>query len=235
MKISPMKNYLSPNFPTLEQARENPDFLKTVPRRWRKKAAVLACAGFFGLAVFAGCGSRQQYVPQFAETEIRAQLAISELNFGRRGSYGGDGSTPFYVAYFTEAEAWGLIRAHLEAAGLNFDATPPRHIISYTFTSTGFPRRTRRARVGLDLFDEEKNVGVAFVENNFHARLASREFDAEDMTVGVFFNAEESLEGFLSSPEAFVGREDEARQNLIERLEAQAETFLERLQSEGVF
>jgi len=213
MEIRPMKNYNAPSLPTLEHSRKNPAILKNLPRRWQKKAGVLACAGFFALSVFAGCASTPEYVAQLTEEEIRERIEIAaeayenirehlqtaELNYEIRGSYGGALSKPFYVAYFTEQEVYGFIRTHLEAAGLNFDATPPRHSVNVEYeafyeTRAFRPPPTRRAKIGLNLYDAEKNVGIVFLDKSlreYHrniARLASKEFDEheQNITVGVF-------------------------------------------------
>ncbi|MCL2754763.1 MAG: hypothetical protein FWD35_03465 [Oscillospiraceae bacterium] len=66
MKLTstPLKSYNAPKIPTLAQAREDKAFLKTMPRRWRKSAAVLACAAMTGSMVgsmaFGGAGAAAQ-------------------------------------------------------------------------------------------------------------------------------------------------------------------------------
>jgi hypothetical protein len=148
-EISPMKNYSAPNFPTLENARENfafRDELKKLPARWQKKTAVLTCMGLMGFAALTGCANNLAitnvpvngpapvdihyggdggesvpfYVAHPTEEEIlarleaaalayadfRAQLETAEINISSH--FGGAGAGPFYVAYFTEQEAFGL-------------------------------------------------------------------------------------------------------------------------------
>ncbi|MCL1877295.1 MAG: hypothetical protein FWF80_00390, partial [Defluviitaleaceae bacterium] len=216
MKITPVKNYTPPSLPTLEDERAKQKLLKKLPKRWLSGASgAVACAGFVGL-VLAGCACRagEEFVPLTederrarmeiaaeAYINIRADLQTSELNLERRGGFGGAGATPFYVAYFTEQDAFDFIRVQLEAAGLNFDAQPPGGTVRYTYwipiRDGGFFQRPRRTRVGIDLYDEERNVGIAHVNWPDHnwRRIESQVQEMEqqfgrraDSTVAVFFN-----------------------------------------------
>jgi len=131
MKISAMKNYNPPTFPSIAEARENPVLLKNVPSRWKKKAAAFACAGIMGMSIFSGYGGAKfnAQVEDFiiasenANETARERLDTAALTF--RAHYGGTGFGPFYVAYITEQEAFGFIREQLESAGLNFDYEIP--------------------------------------------------------------------------------------------------------------
>lgn len=50
MKLLPVKNYREPEYPTQENLRTDPEFLRGVPRRWRGNRAVLgALAGALAL------------------------------------------------------------------------------------------------------------------------------------------------------------------------------------------
>jgi len=134
------------------------------------------------------------YVVYPTEQEISERIAEAELNL--RVHFGGSGSGPFYVVHFTEQEALGIIRAKLEAAGLNFDATPPEHAVEF------WP-----GDVGLDLFDEEKGIAIAHIsweDSNMPFTGLTRsvltdyltEKFAEmenDILVGVFYNHGETI------------------------------------------
>jgi hypothetical protein len=50
--LVPLRNYNAPKFPTLQSARDNPELLKKLPKRWQKKAAVVACVGVVGFSAF---------------------------------------------------------------------------------------------------------------------------------------------------------------------------------------
>jgi len=143
LRIVPLKNYAPPSIPTLAEAGSQPT-LKTLPTRWRKNAAVMACLGLgvVGAIMISGCGedSRQHhggfaqapfYVSQLTEQETLAQIqaqiesAALEIGFHR----GGRSGSPIYVVHITEQEVLGYIYARLEAAGLNLDTVSPNDII----------------------------------------------------------------------------------------------------------
>jgi len=117
--VSPIKNYIPPNLPTLAKARSIPS-LKALPLRWKKNAAVMACLGL-GLAstlTLTGCrlhhfggagGDAPFYIAQPTETDAP----------NARYHYGGAAEAPFYVAYPTEQEVIDQIYARLEEAALD--------------------------------------------------------------------------------------------------------------------
>jgi len=200
--ISPLKNYSAPNIPTLEAARENPELLKKLPRRWQKKAAVAACTGIIGLAVFLARLPKKRTRIRKARTflsssvaEAIVQLETAELVL--RTHYGGSGAGPHYVAYFTEQEAYGFIRAMLEESGFNFSAPPPSYSIDTEGDSLG---RIPGLNIGLDLFDAEKEIAVVFIGERggggYSARKISEAFlEQHGLHTGVFQNPGESVFG----------------------------------------
>jgi hypothetical protein len=150
------------------------------------------------------------------------------------------------VAHLTEQEAFGIVRAHLEAAGLRFGAAPPEYTVWHW------------QEIGIDLFDENKNVAVVNIgweESNRPFSSRGERFaesiregfseQANDMIAGVFYNPGEELgwvEGrrneatgeieYLNIPTA---REIAAqRPALEENLNAQVQAFIEMLRAEGV-
>ena len=128
--MSPVKNYKSPQLPTLGDVRDNPTLLKKLPSRWKKNTAVIACIGFMGAITLTGCVDDNQphhggvvspiYVAYATEEETRARLAaaqdafnivraqmdVTELNL--RTHHGGSGAGPFYVVHFNGARSIGL-------------------------------------------------------------------------------------------------------------------------------
>jgi|GEM_PF-1486691 len=301
--LTPIKNYNAPNLPTLETVRKNPELLKKLPRRWQKKAAIVACLSVAGVTALTGCTSPDEKIhdggsatipdyveypteqlPEFsfgdvlhfvpysmeqgfpfdkvpevelperndiaseAYAAIRAQLKTAQLDV--KTHHGGESGEPFYVVYFTEQEAFGFIRAKLEAEGLNLSENTP----DYSVTHWG-------QKFTIDLFDSEKNVGVSqisrandWMENVFAGDVA-REFAVqhENITVGAFNNpAEEIADGWRIREEHGLNRWDdneayealkerlisertpEARATLIENLDTQAQAFIDRLKTEGI-
>jgi hypothetical protein len=265
--ITPVKNYKAPNIPTLQTARENPELLKKVPQRWRKKAAVMACMGVAGLVALSSCGREQThrggappmpiYVTQPTEEELRreiecvieaeaeraayenalAQLETAELEL--RMHIGGFNGQPFYVAYLTEPEAIGFIRARLEAAGINFstELIGAENIANELLFDILW-------HFGDDvLFDEERGVvivpmaggiwsqGVVDTVVEFSENINAVLFNqGEIIGVGLRDSEPELLQVF----EANNRQADEVRQILVERITVSVQETIERLQREGV-
>ncbi|MCL2837705.1 MAG: hypothetical protein FWE04_01370 [Oscillospiraceae bacterium] len=109
LSINPVENYDAPRIPPLDD-NGNAEMLKKLPNRWKKKAAVIACAGIMGISALTGCMGHR-------ELDIRFH-------------HGGMSSGPMYVVQLTEQEALGIIRTRLEAAGLNFDVESPGYSVA---------------------------------------------------------------------------------------------------------
>ena len=259
--VNPMKSYEPPKIPTLADAREAPELLKKTPARWQKKAAIAACAGIIGLsslAAFSVGFSANAYAnppaTQSASQEILlapssseamlAQLETTDLEI--RAHWGGSGAGPFYVARFTEQEAFGFLRALLEEAGLNFAATAP----GYTVEVFGrdFHNWGEGVEVQLMLFDEARRVGIvqgaafsnedvtrAFAEQNITAGVVSNPGETVFDGFSLRFDENVSDEEFDNFRDAAIaeGREP-ARQALIEQISQQAAEFIAFLEAEGL-
>jgi len=113
---------------------DNSAMLKKLPSRWQRNAKVLACIGIAGTIMLAGC------------------LGNNELDVTRRMNHGGFASSPAYVVHLTEQEAFGIARSRLERAGFDFSETPPDVSVEIG-----------GVLIGIDLFDAERNVAIAFV------------------------------------------------------------------------
>ena len=264
ISISPVKNYNAPKIPTIEDTRKkNPSLLKKLPLRWQKNAAVIACMGFVGTVTLSGCvfshlfegrtgdnGTAPVYVtnPQIRQEALEDALAAAELNL--RTHWGGGGWGPFYVVHITEQEAFAIVRAKLEAEGLNFSADTPEYVVETWFRD-----------FGIDLYDEEKGVAIAQLTwddnnqpffshggNHLAEEITERFAEQTDIHVGVFFNPGQ----YLGMAEAWWGWEDdhregydeyqpptaemkeEAKEALLENLTGQVQKFIDFLRSEGV-
>jgi hypothetical protein len=91
-----------------------------------------------------------------AYASAREVLENAELEL--RAHYGGDGSGPYYVVYFTEQEAFNFIRAKLEATGLDFSAKPPEHTVELPDWDRFDSDAT--ISIGIDLYDAQREIGV---------------------------------------------------------------------------
>jgi len=254
--MAPVKNYTTPNLPTLAESKNDTTMLKKLPNRWTKKAKVIARFAFVGTIAFAGCGQThgnaepppptEQVEPALQEA-LQSQLDAIKLHY--RTHYGGAGGGPFYVVHITEQEALGIIRAKLEVAGLQLDATPPNNTVEFGWAGD----------IVLDLFDEEKGVAVSHLTWEINnqaffsfgggglARHVAEEFAAQDnnITVGAFFNPGEYInaslrwwdwedETYLPTAEEVAQTQAELKETLVNQLDEQVQEFINLLTSQGL-
>ncbi|MCL2874515.1 MAG: hypothetical protein FWE29_06270 [Defluviitaleaceae bacterium] len=211
--LNPVENYAPPKLPTLNDAQNDTALLKKLPLRWKNSAKVIACIGIIGVGsvTLSGCSSLWSEQPGIAV-------------FDTIPHHGGSGPAPIYIVHLTEQEAFGIIQAQLESAGLNFNAAPP----DYTVELGG-------QNISLELFDEDKGVAIAhireenlrFPENGWrYVESVAEEFakKANDISIGVFYNP--AKDDWMNNVEA----EAATRQNLID----QAQKFITSLQDEGI-
>ena len=210
LALTPLEDYQTPELPTLEEGIS--ELLKIMPTRWKNKAMITAIVGMLGVTSLTGCGVYDNY------------------NDDYHYHHGGAGGGPIYIAYLKEQEALGIIRNQLEEVGLNFDSAPPTHNIIYD--EGGWNEQT----IGLDLFDEENNIGIALVNfwwwNSQHERAIeivdelTQEVEDDGIHVGVIFNQEN---------DAWNTRDREQMEERFEEyLIEQTQNFIQHLQEEGV-
>ena len=180
--------------------------------------------------------------------QVLTQIETSALDL--RTHFGGSGAGPFYVAHITEQEALGFIRARLEAAGLNLDATPP----GYSVFGPDEARPGGVSEIGIDLFDADNNVAITSISweestqpfaphGRELATMTAEAFaeQASGISFGVFYNPGETVGWgpFVRGDddniqEVTTEGKVEARAILIERLAAQVDEFIAWLQAEGI-
>ena len=170
LSISPVEEYNAPEIPTFEN--DNSTMLKKMPRRWRRKLKTIVGIGLIGALAFGSVNtferSNQHYINHNLGRTIGSTHGLgvfTRLNV--RLHTGGMGSS-FYMAHLTEHEAFGIVQARLEAAGLNFDATPPPGHVFPSMETGGFnfldlALMSRIDSVEFDLFDAQRGVGVTFM------------------------------------------------------------------------
>ena len=250
--ISPVETYKSPDVPVYES--DNSAILKRLPARWQKSAKVLACISIvgtlaLGTLTLSGCSSVFQPSPPQRIVYPLSQDIFDYMHdlgspYGRYSGYSesdlmvrahhGGAASSIYVVNLTEQEVLGIVRARLEAAGLNFNATPPQHTIN---SCDNFSRGPDG--VGLSLFDEQKNVAIASTGLSVWRDwiLATEEAFARqtDITVGVFASPGQSL-GSAPQPrdEQFDESVERSRPTLVRQLINRIDIFIFHMQSEGI-
>ena len=259
--ISPVETYEALQIPRFVD--HNPALLKKLPSRWQKNAKVIAGLGLVGIFALSGCGGNGNV--NWRQSNIEHNLGYvlggyngyngqnnDEYDLGfEPGDYsgysesellvrihtGGSGGSG-YVVHLTEQEAFGIIRARLEGAGLVFGSKPPEYTVEM-----------QEREYGLDLYDAYKGVAIVFVgwvgtNRSFRmdeSAIANRVNEAFEETtnnivVGAFYDGGRGLGpgpswGGTTPSQA----EAEAERSALERqLINQADIFIARLQSEGV-
>ena len=219
-QLNPVKKYKIPKYPVYALARENLELLKKLPSRWQKSKKVISCLSAVGLLSLSGC------FPVIINNNPCSRCGFSH--------FGGSGGSPIYVIYLTEQEAINLIRTKAETAGLNLNSTPPDNTVNVWWMN-----------IGLDLYDEEKNVAMTLIDlnksgwqrcnvgyNKDIAEEARIEFanQKNDITIGVFHNPDKPF-GRTEPDAAAIA---EAEERFKEQLTAQVQEFIESLQAQGI-
>jgi len=187
-----------------------------------------------------GSASGPIYVDTTTEQEleylINKYVVRSDLEL--KAHHGGSGGAPVYIVHLTEQEAFGIIRAHLEAAGLDFSSNPPNIVVE-----------TWVEDFDIKLYDAARRVGISYitVDNNHEpffshggdrlAQWLSDEFNeiTNDIQVGVFFNPAKMI-GYDERPsdDFIIESKIEARPILEDELVAQVQDFIDFLIAEGI-
>ena len=254
ISINPVETYKSPEIPVF--GSDNSALLKKLPSRWQKNAKILACLGIVGTLALSGCGVESPSSGADGQGGASGAYYAAYINgFGihhnlgsLHGSYRGYGDAELnvrlhhgganlstYVVHLTEQEAYGIIRARLEAAGLNFDSAPPGY-------SVGFPYvwGVWGEEITLDLFDRQRDVAVAHIswEQNrgrTSAMSVERGFaEQTDITVGAIYTPGTWAGRFGTSRARAHRIAGRSRPELVRSLINQVDTFIFVLQYEGI-
>jgi len=257
--LSPVESYDAPELPKLQDARNDPALMKELPSRWKNNARVIACMGLVGAWAIAlsSCIDTPHHggaggAPNYVATPTEQDASKDEPEYvppDDRPHHGGAGYVPGYVVQATEQEVAGMVRAHLEAAGLDFSADPPGYFVSLNEWSTHPIYRD----IGLVLFNEDIGIAIAFVSEadtwgitvdsgyliscQDLADLVEEAFSQQtsDIQVRVFFLPDNYrfIEFGADDP-----GEDKANEELVSQIERllvpQVEDFLGWLQAEGI-
>jgi len=244
LRINPVEDYKAPEIPIFGD--NNADMLKKLPSRWQKNVKVIASLGLVGMLAFSSCGNignnswRQNNIEHNLGYAQGIYSGYSESELLVRLHTGGGGGSA-YIVHLTEQEAFGIIRARLEAAGLVFNSTPPKYTVEIQRRQEG------QQEYGLELFDAHKGVGIAFVSwigANRSWRMTEREIAGlldeafaertDNIIVGAFYNGGRSLGSGRGGPTPSLADAEAERPALNRQLINQADIFIARLQSDGV-
>ena len=252
--IKPVESYNTPQIPTMEETRNNPQMLKKLPSRWQKNRKILLCAGLAGTLSLSSCinfaNINYSDVLNIEPTQQQSAHREYELQVTLHGGGGGSFS---YVVHLTEQEAFNIIQTQLEAAGLNFNDIPPDYVVDSGGWGPEF---------SLELFDKEKGVAISHIsweDNNtpffshggirlsldiaegFRQQAASSDRN-EDIIFGVFYNTswhppfvrDPEIDDWWSPVTPSTETVNAGRPILEMRMAAQAQLFIDILQSQGI-
>ena len=219
LALAPLESYQAPDLPTLEESE--PEILKKMPTRWKNKAMITAMVGVLAAGSLAGCNANDD----------RGHVSdVNDYYDDYKSHHGGEGGGPIYIAYLTEQEALRIVRNQLEDVGLNFNSVPPSHNIIYN------EGEWNEQKIGLDLFDEENNIGIALVNNWWRNNSDERaigiveeltqETEGDGIHISVIFNKRDEV--------WYPSNGGEIEEILEEYLNLQVQTFIQHLQEEGI-
>jgi len=246
----PLKTYTPPTLPTLSEVKNDHDFLKKMPLRWRKCAAVCTAVGLMGSWVLAGCESKpsdgnSDPTSAYSDGAEQAALPPEEHDLEFRAHHGGFSGTPYYIVYLSEQEAFGILRYQLEKAGLTFDGELPDYVAESEYLET---------EIGVDLFDDERKVAVTYLTSDLSrsgdgwlADDIEKKFkvQSDEIKFGVFYSPVEYADNIRVAPRGNMekiqpSRRDrakatkEARPKLEAAFAEQIQEFIEFLEKEGI-
>ena len=237
LALTPMEEYKKPTFPTYVD--EKPNLEKKIPARWKNKVIATTAVGLLGAATLTGCANNgQSELPNWSVLEDAQHCWMH---------HGGAGGAPLYVAYLTEQEAIGIVRAELEAAGINFTENVPSYSIEIDDTEEGGIIHNMEA----SLFNEEHNIAISFANPEaFHIPFWRFEMDGVSEQIESEFaeNYPQLAMGLFCNPTSWTGwwydeedddsvtdeEKEEARERLETNLVDQTQQFIQHLREAGV-
>ena len=138
MKVTPLKNYRDPTFPTRQVLDEHPELLRLLPCRWRNKPAVISTLAAASLLIGAG-------------TLISTGAANAQ--------YAG---VPVMPLYLSEAEARQVIVTEAKRVGIKFTDTT-RTLKGIPLLVPG--NTVKKLNLQLDGLDTKRNIGYEFISS----------------------------------------------------------------------
>ena len=169
MKVTAVKKYAEPGFPTHSILDEHPELLRIVPKRWRGNPVVLAALTTVCLLIF---GSRSQADRVSADRMSRI-APIFEYGSGR-GTFGCVATNP--PVFLSEDEARQVIIEEGKKARILFSADAPtllkvpvpitdRYSVWVGSDKGEEKPKTRVLDLQLDGIDKQRKIGFEYVSS----------------------------------------------------------------------
>jgi len=175
MRVTPVKKYLEPDFPTRLILDERPELLRFVPKRWQTNPVVIAAlTGMCALTL----GARAIADNDTSPGDIRVAPVFE--HGGGKGAFGCVSVNP--PALFSEADARQVIVEEAKRSGIDFNtegeslrslSVPPA--LNYNFTDAGRMGKPAPTRVlTMDGTDETRDISFEFVSIEDHRKWDTR-------------------------------------------------------------
>jgi len=175
LTVTPVKKYAAPKYPTSTDAMHTPELLRKLPSRWKKNAAVVTAIGLLGAMTLTSCGvlksdtgtatASPTSIPDPTDIANYLNVAPVFVHGEGTGAIGCDMVVP--PVFMSEEEALAIIRNEAESGGLNFNAAPPKYVATNNRAETNYSWDDQYVigdgNVGLNLYDNESQVAVAYI------------------------------------------------------------------------
>jgi hypothetical protein len=257
MRLSPVRRYRPPSFPTRVILNTNPGLLRLAPRRWRSNPIVLTSLATLCLLMVGCRGAKNATAPA---TSAQALLVAPIFHHGDgRGSWGCVVINP--PVFLSEAEARSVIEEEAKQAGLKFSSTARIKDVRVPITDSqawlardGSPLeraasalrpRTQLVTLELDGVDTTHEVGYEFIsQDDFRAwektSGASSESEysmvdaAEGLTAGLAASGAKGTYGVFYDPMPAGTRTQSSKDVAEGLLREQVRDFISWLTEQGV-
>jgi len=156
MKVTPIKQYSEPAFPTRSILDERPELLRLVPKRWQKNPVVIAALAATAALVTNGCSAAQQ---GGGKSTVSKVAPIFKHGAGL-GTHAGMTLTP--AISLSEAEARHVIMEEAKKAGITF--APDSSTVNVDLPK-GFNEQKKlvRTTIQLDGTDARRSISYEYV------------------------------------------------------------------------
>jgi len=151
MKVTPIKQYSNPSFPTRSILDERPELLRLVPKRWQRNPVVIAALAATAALVSNTCG---------ATTPAVSRVAPIFRHGSGRGTFAGDTLTP--PASLSEGEARQIIVEEAKRAGLTF--SPDSRTVEVELPKgENRQRKLVKTSIKLDGTDTRRSISYEYI------------------------------------------------------------------------
>lgn len=197
LKVTHVKSYRTPDYPTKEDVIRNPDILRIIPKRWRKNPAICAVLIFtLSTGLFACAKNEDGENTQDDDAMSAITIPVFEHGSGR-GSFGCVSVAP--PVFLSEEEACQVIREEAERAGIAFHDSKTVYADLAMYDSAGGEnsntKKTVKREISLDGYNADLRIGFEYVSlDDFRALSKPKNNDGPQSSVEAFnmkFTADE--------------------------------------------